>query len=247
MRLLVALLINFSLLACSPEPAATTAALPTKSATKPIVLAKKFRDLNFDRIRKIVCWHGVGKGRASGTAFVIRENILVTAAHVVDEKCKDSATGLPVRAYYVDWDNDFALVTMDTGPLTDVMEYKCDGFTAGERYSAIGFSGGLRLRETRLVASGLRTGLNGLIRINKTETRPSIHLYELNGNIYRGMSGGPVIDEEGIVVGINSTTDDNGHGGSRELRDTILCGAPRHNPDGLRVIPYANIPGATTE
>lgn len=257
MRLLVAALVSLSMMGCSPVPTRSTAATENSQVkhqwTSPAALKhkRKFKDMNFDRVRKLICWNDNKKGAAAGTGFVIKEGILVTAAHVVDQHCKDSATQLPVKVYYVDWDNDFALVAMNTGPVTDVMDYSCDGYIMGERYSAIGYAGGTRLRETRLVAKGTYTKDSDNMRISPTEVTPSVHLANLEGNIYHGMSGGPVIDEAGVVVGINSTTNGDGSGGSRELRDTILCnGKPRKNPEHRRTPPMADmsrVPGLRTE
>lgn len=246
MRLLVAVLVSLSIMGCSPAPTGSTAAIentPVKLKTTSPASQKnrKFKDLNFDRVRKLICWNDNKKGSAAGTGFIIKEGVLVTAAHVVDQHCKDSATQLPVKVYYVDWDNDFALVAMNTGPVTDVMEYSCAGYLKDERYTAIGYAGGTRLRETRLVAKGTYTNTNANMRISPTKVTPSIHLAQLEGNIYHGMSGGPIIDESGIVVGINSTTNGDGTGGSRELRDTILCGSARHSPVNRRTPPMADL------
>jgi S1-C subfamily serine protease len=252
MRFLVTALSILSLLACSPAPT-NSASIIEKTALKKVATEQtfshpqEFKDLNFDRIRRLMCWNDSSKGRAIGTAWVIKQGILVTAAHVADQHCIDTATNLPVKAYYVDWDNDIALMAMATGPVADVMEINCDGFIPGERYSAIGYAGGTRFRETRLIATGVHADEDSKMRMSPTHDVYAIHLAHLYGKIYHGMSGGPIINEEGIVVGINSTTDEAYDSSSRELRDTILCGAPRRNPAGKAAEPFTNIPDVKTE
>ncbi len=58
------------------------------------------------------------------------------------------------------------------------------------------------------------------------EDMPSGGLRILQGSIVGGMSGGPIYDASGMVVGINSATDGKQLALSRELRDTILCRKP---------------------
>lgn len=72
----------------------------------------------------------------------------------------------------------------------------------------------------KLKATSVMTPLNFLV-----QGKPHVGLRELKGVLIPGMSGGPVVDEDGTIIGINNVTNFGiwNKAWSRELKDTILC------------------------
>lgn len=183
--------------------------------------------MNLGLIHRIECVNIKTNLGGIGTAWVVSKNTLVTAAHVVDDICVDYDSEQPVIVKYVDHVNDFAIVEMDTGMEDATISFGCDGYHAGDHYVGTGWANGTTLRQTMLEAGDIQTAKGETI-----EHLPMSGLRYLSGAIYHGMSGGPIFDDQGIAVGINTATD-NDHptqSYSRSLSDTILCGTPRREP-----------------
>lgn len=187
--------------------------------------AQKY-DINLALVHRIECMNQkTGKG-GIGTAWIIGKNTLVTAAHVVDDICLDYDSQLPVTVKYIDRTNDLAIVVMDTGMETGSVTFGCNGFHTGHHYTATGWADGETLRETMIEADQFQTSKGTSI-----DNLPMVGLRYLKGMIYHGMSGGPIFDDQGIAVGINTATDElhPTQSFSRPLSDTILCGTPRRD------------------
>lgn len=197
----------------APDPAKVETRLPYK----PRVF------INFSLVRRLYCGTPGLKNWGRGTAVVISENTLMTAAHVVvGTTCFDEATGARVSTFYRDDLHDIAFASIEGGTYTRWFKLSCEGYRGGREYSAIGYQFGRDLVETRLTATFAFTSDTSTTNQDDGQVRAP-HLRLLEGDIYKGMSGGPIVDEDGVVVGLNTATDHNGVGFSRELRDTILC------------------------
>lgn len=160
--------------------------------------------INYNAITMIQC------GSTRGTAFWIRDTVLVTAEHVSSQgPC--SIGGQPVAVTYEDMALDFAMIQ---GPHnSNHIEIDCRGPRRGRIYHAVGYAYGVRRHTSRLLATRKRYNLdegNGL-RV-------------LLGRAYPGQSGGPVIGQNSRASAmVNRGGDDPPFMAGRSLSDTPLC------------------------
>lgn len=218
-RVLVAIVGLFSLMvsSCTVESAATpddpsifAAPVTTIELPQP---QRYF--VNLDSIPFVNC------GAFVGTGEIIAPNTVMTAAHVVGDatECRIG------QAVAVVTENnralDYAILTVPTTALHQKMKISCRGFVAGRTYYAIGYAHGRDFAITRLVATS-RFERDGVDRRSGT---PFTHTRILDGEVFPGMSGGPIVDQDGVQVGITSATSIGVHSRalSRELKDTSVC------------------------
>lgn len=187
----------------SKEPAAAP-------DTPPVVTVE------FARVRLIQC--GLGKQARVGTAFVYAKDRVMTAWHVASPgNCLDVDTGQPLTLVKSEPELDFATMEMKIkGPVSS-SRIDCTGFNTGKTYFSIGWAYGESLVMTTLHATPFYTPKSDMIQKMYAGT-----LRILTGNIYKGMSGGVIIDENGDIVGMNQATAHN-TGYSREMMYTYLC------------------------
>ncbi len=176
--------------------------------------------LNFGLIRKIMCADTKSDDSFVGTGFIIQRGMMVTAAHVLDGQCIDTRTGSLLTVVTKDHVNDVAVLSFNDGssPQTHYFPYSCEGFKKHQHYSALGYPFGGDLIMTKLVDADDKLG-----PADKLSNDPADGMEVLYGDIIEGMSGGPVIDDNGVAVGINSGTNHEGIGFSRALKDAGLC------------------------
>jgi len=151
---------------------------------------------------------GIGRGWGVGSGVVIAEGRVLTNAHVLrrDEVTVQFAgdrreTG---RGLGVDADGDLAVVEVDTGDAPALQWGDPDAAVVGAPVFALANPGGRGLRVTfGTVASANRSfrGPRGR-RINGA--------LEHTAPLPRGSSGGPLVDGEGRLLGINSIRLDGG-------------------------------------
>jgi hypothetical protein len=149
----------------------------------------------------------------------------MTANHVVagQTNCRDDETGEVFEITYQNASQDFAILRYPTTRHRLALRVQCDGYTAGSSYYAYGYA-------------GVGTGDLAMFRMRATPDFAPAQAHDprsgtifagsriLVGTIIPGMSGGPILDVEGRVVGINNATAGNLTVGlSREIKDTILC------------------------
>jgi hypothetical protein len=188
-----------SLIALSLFMAATSLLVPT-AAYAPMAFVQ------YPLVHRVNCDEG------SGSAFRVGANHWLTALHVAAlTHCE--IDGAPVTVTERDEANDFA--RMDT-PLGVPNGYRinCSGFVPGRWYWASGFANG----------APFQTG----IAVYATYARDASGKRVLIGpnDFIPGMSGGPVMDESGAVVGmVNAYVQGTPISLSREMRDTSMCGA----------------------
>lgn len=146
----------------------------------------------------------------AGTAVQIAPGRYVTAAHVVTPAgCKIG--GEPFIIESMDVKGDWAILKSKVA-LPFYAVWSCDRLVQGQPYFASGYAEGNPWPvTTRLIAEHYR---------EDGETF-------LKGSIIAGMSGGSVVDNDGVLHGINDTRGDDGvpMGGIVELADTPLCKA----------------------
>jgi S1-C subfamily serine protease len=99
------------------------------------------------------------------------------------------------------------------------MQIHCATFKTGEVYYALGYAFARDMMVTRLYATAKYGNRKDVV-----SGTPFPHIRELNGMIIQGMSGGPIIDPKGRVVGINNgEANERRIGLSREIIETYFC------------------------
>ena len=174
--------------------------------------------VNLDSVPFIRC------GDVVGTAEIIDAGRVMTAAHVVGT----SATcmiGLSVATVIENNTAlDYAILSVTTSQIHQKMRYSCAGFRTGQTYYAIGYAHGRDFAMTRLVATArFEDGT-----YHETGT-PFYHTRVLDGEVFKGMSGGPIVNQDGVMVGITSATSMGMRPKSlsRELKDTSICSSDK--------------------
>jgi serine protease Do len=132
-----------------------------------------------------------------GSGFVVKKDgWIATNLHVIAEARELSVTfagggEFPVvEVIAVDMDHDLALIKIDKSALPELVVGDSDRVKAGDRIVAIGHP--LGLEDT--VSNGLVSAIRNV--------SPSLTLLQISAPIAPGSSGGPLIDEEGRVIGI---------------------------------------------
>jgi len=156
---------------------------------------------HYPMVKQVIC-HG-----AKGTAFRLGLNV-VTAAHVTSRPgCRIEGDEVSAKDEY---GLDFALLS--GLPIGKGMTIDCGGFVPGRWYHAVGYASGNPWQMTVTVLATYKTNNDGMRVMMGYPT------------FIPGMSGGPVMNEAGEVVGIvNAYWPGQPFSASRELKDTSLC------------------------
>jgi hypothetical protein len=157
---------------------------------------------NYPDVRQVFCMGG------SGTAFRIRDGRMISVAHVT------SIGGCRVDDQFMDATPEEGLDFSVNAPVGDGRGFKinCDGFVPGRWYFAVGFAGGAQWQTMTRHLATYMTIPNGMRVLLGSPT------------VIPGMSGGPIVNEAGEVVGvINAYLPFGRFSFSRELKDTSLC------------------------
>jgi S1-C subfamily serine protease len=153
---------------------------------------------------------GLGRGWARGSGVVIGEGRVLTAAHVLrgDELAVTFPDGRTAdgKVLGADADLDVAVVAVDTGGLAPV-EWDSDAvvqLSVGAPVLALANPGGYGLRTT----FGLVTATGRSFRGPRGRRIPGS--IEHSAPLPRGSSGGPVVDPDGRLLGLNAVRREGG-------------------------------------
>lgn len=146
-------------------------------------------------------------GGWTGTGVIISATRVISARHVTDGVAVCAAE----KQYLLKattFDGDFASNTATLPAQGQRMIVGCEGIKEGEIYLAAGYAFGGGLVVAKLVGTDMRDG----------------EFVRMQGRVYSGMSGGPVVDDEGRVVAIvNQKFNDISHANVHPLSETYLC------------------------
>jgi hypothetical protein len=172
--------------------------------------------IHLNLIPRLDCALGTGSG------VIISPTEVLTAAHVVQGSEVCLINGTPARVIHRDVEADIAVLEYQSPFGSSRIAVSCEPFRHNQMYYSVGWARGTDLVVQRLISTGEYSDLN-VITPGARMVYPRLHI--LFGWIYGGQSGGPIVDDNGFVIGINNTRDALGRpiAGSRELRGTYLC------------------------
>lgn len=186
---------------CTTSP--PTIITTTVSATPPRDWQQTFQDVQSGVVH--IASHGCEKGSA-GSGFVIGEDLVLTAAHVVD----DSASITVRSATAADDDPDLDAVILGIAPDSDVALLRISEPIDGHKF-VVSVSEPQLAEEVAALGFPLDLGLtfnqgriSGLDRSVNTRTFDGQGFIQTDASINAGNSGGPLIDINGDVLGVVS-------------------------------------------
>tara|TARA_B100001250_G_scaffold414494_1_gene453240 strand:- start:3031 stop:5709 length:2679 start_codon:yes stop_codon:yes gene_type:complete len=138
---------------------------------------------------------------SSGAGFYIRDQLIMTNAHVVEDKKylnikSESGESFIGEVLMKDLSSDLAVINVKRKGLPIKTKPGCS-VRRGEEVVAIGHPEGFDFSLTKGIVSGLRT--KKLFTGGK-----SVRVIQIDANITYGNSGGPLIDNDGYLIGVNS-------------------------------------------
>lgn len=139
----------------------------------------------------------ITSGNALGSGFAIGENCVVTNAHVIDDRENIRVTtysGENHRAYLVgyDEDKDIAVLGIDGVKFTPIAVADFQALKVGEEVYAIGAPKSMAYTLTKGVVSAKDRKVGNYTYI------------QTDAAINEGNSGGPLLNDEGHVIGVNT-------------------------------------------
>jgi S1-C subfamily serine protease len=161
-------------------------------------------------------------GQGVGTGFVVRaDGIVVTNCHVVEGASRitvsssdDQPKEYDARVIGGDCLHDLAVLKIDATGLATAALGDSAGLQLGQRVVALGYA--LALEGGPTVTTGIVSSLDRTITASdpgcqacENGARTYTGVIQTDAAINHGNSGGPLVDMQGRVVGINTAGDDN--------------------------------------
>ncbi len=151
---------------------------------------------------------GLGRGWGRGSGVVIAPGQVLTVAHVLrgDEVAVTFADGRTAegRVAGSDPDLDVAVIAVDTGDVAPPAWEPADPPAAGTPILALANPGGRGLRTTFGLVTATGRGFRG------PRGRRVMGSIEHTAPLPRGSSGGPLVDADGNLLGLNAVRRDGG-------------------------------------
>lgn len=166
------------------------------------------------RIRSLGCRElGVGSG------FVLPGGVVVTNRHVLDQPREVTVNTWDGRSFDVDVlgvavDSDLAVLQLDPDVDLPVAEVREEPVRVGEPVIAVGYPGG--------GPASISTGEVVSLVEGELLDEPS-DVIRVDATIRQGNSGGPLLDEEGRVIGVVFALDVNSGDGLAVPVETLLA------------------------
>ena len=150
------------------------------------------------------------KALGIGSGIIVSENgYIATNWHVAGDKYSNCYITLENgnittgNVVWADSDLDLAIVKIGAKGLKYVELGDSDNIKLGETVFAIGNPIGIEFQRT--VTAGIISGLNRTVKIKDEETESYMEdLIQTDASINSGNSGGPLINKQGQVIGVNS-------------------------------------------
>lgn len=241
---LLGALASCTLANCAPRPADPAPVVATASLSEPdiktpyfvnlstvvLVTCYTFPDgLTVDQIDKMTEAQLARVIVKSGTGTIIAHNRVLTAQHVIQggTMCGINKR-IPTTVSYQNVNDDVAILDAPIGS-SPVSAISCDPYVKGKPYLMFGYAGGRDFALDYGEFSGQY--IDAKIKDDNLPggIRHLPHAALFSGETTPGMSGGPVFDLSGRIVGINNATG-SGFAMSRQLADTALCTALKPAP-----------------
>jgi len=182
--------------ASGPQPAALLPVVPapTPAATRP----EAPRSLEEVISNVLPAVASITAGQARGTGFFVRTDQVLTNAHVIEGQTS-------VRLRVGDADYTARVASVSEG--TDLAVLQVYGARAGQPFLRLGTVNGARVgQEVIAIGSALGVLSNTVTRgiVSAVRKVGDITLLQTDAAINPGNSGGPLVDRNGIVIGVNS-------------------------------------------
>jgi serine protease Do len=170
-------------------------------------------------VRTIETVYGMFRGsydiEGIGTGVIVSsDGLILTNQHVVTSNPKSVTVTLidgsehNAEVMYTDEIMDLAIIKIDTTGLTPAELGDSDSLTVGETAVAIGNPLGLEYQ--RSVTAGIISALDRSLQISSSQIAED--LIQTDAAINSGNSGGPLLNSQGQVIGINTYKDMQGEG-----------------------------------
>lgn len=158
---------------------------------------------------------GTSQGESIGTGIIVSgDGLILTNQHVVSDNPSSIKVTLldgsehDAKILYADADMDLAVIKIDATGLTAATLGDSANVTIGQVAIAIGNPYGLEYQ--RSVTAGIISALDRSILLSQTHIAEN--LIQTDAAINSGNSGGPLLNEQGEVIGINSYKLSDGEG-----------------------------------
>ena len=139
------------------------------------------------------------RGDGSGSGFFINSTgVAITNHHVVDNctSIRTTAAGVeyPAKLIAADESNDLALIQVDVKQPARFLSFRSTPARLAEPIAALGYPLPGVLSPSIGVSTGTVSSLSGI--------RGDSRFVQINSPVQPGNSGGPVIDDRGLVIGV---------------------------------------------